>query len=56
MSSLMDIRRRMIMDGMPDYLRLPSATLLASDGRVIMNQVYKHDTEQTEPETEPIEE
>lgn len=32
-----------------------SATLLTSDGRVIMNQCYRHEIEVSEPEVEPIE-
>ena len=30
-----------------------SATLLTSDGRAIMNQCYKHEVVQPEPEVEP---
>lgn len=33
-----------------------SATLLASDGRAIMNQCYRHETSQIEPEGETSEE
>ena len=33
-----------------------SATLLTSDGRCIMNQCYKHEVVQPEPEVEPNEE
>ena len=33
-----------------------SATLLTSDGRVIMNQCYRHKAAQSEPEVEPEEE
>lgn len=32
-----------------------SATLLTSDGRAIMNQCYRHETAQPEPEVEPTE-
>lgn len=33
-----------------------SATLLTSDGRCIMNQCYKHEVVQPEPEVDPNEE
>lgn len=37
-------------------LKQHSATLLTSDGRCIMNQCYKHEVVQPEPEVEPDEE
>ena len=36
-------------------LQSHSATLLMSDGRVIMNQCYKHALPEPEPEVEPTE-
>lgn len=33
-----------------------SATLITSDGRAIMNQCYRHEVAQPEPEVEPSEE
>lgn len=44
MSGLMDIRRQIIMDGMPDYLKLPSAyeklPYITADGNQVLRTDY----------------